>query len=110
MRAFDVGEQPTTIRPSYGLGAWTIDGTILAVVKEAQQEERDPRALIVTNSMNQKKGRGEMTMNLAGNGIHHLSSVSYSKEPERQRHLLFCQIGIGHMHHNLPMQFNQTIR
>ena len=46
MRAFDVGEQPTTIRPSYGLGAWTIDGTILAVVKEAQQEERDPRALI----------------------------------------------------------------
>ncbi len=57
----------------------------------------------MTDSMNQKKGKGEMTMNLAGNDVHHLSSVSYSKEPERPRHLLFCQIDMGNMHHDIPM-------
>jgi hypothetical protein len=89
-----------------GLVLGLIDGTILVVVKEAQREERNPCALIVTNSMNQKKRRGKMTMNLVGNGIHHSSSVSCSKEPESLRHLLFCQIGMSHMHHDLPMQFN----
>ncbi len=93
-----------------GLVLGPLDRTILVVVEEAQQEERDPRALIVTNSMNQKKGRGEMTMNLAGDGVHYSSSMSYSKEPERLRRLLFCQIGMGHMHHDLPIQFNQTVR
>jgi hypothetical protein len=93
-----------------GLVLGSLDGTILVVVKEAQQKERDPRGLVVTDSMNQEKRRGEMTMNLAGNGIHHSSSMSYSKEPERPRHLLFCQIGTGHRHHDLPMLFHQTVR
>ncbi len=93
-----------------GLVLRPLDGTMLVIVKEAQQEERDPRAHVVTNSMNKEIGRGEMIMNLAGNGVHHLSSMSDSNELERPRHLLFCQIGTGHMHHDLPMRFHQTIR
>jgi hypothetical protein len=93
-----------------GLVLGPLDGTILVVVKEAQQEERDPCALVVTNSMNQEKGRGKMTMNLAGNGVHHSSSMSYSKDPERPRHLFICQICMGHMHHDFPMGFHQTVR
>ncbi len=109
MRVFD---RATNDNPIHRIGfvLRPLDETILVVVKEAQREERDPRALFVTEFMNQKKGRGEMTMNLARNGVHHSSSMSYSKEPERPRHLLFCQIGTGHMHHDLPMRFNQTIR
>jgi hypothetical protein len=80
------------------------------MVKEAQQKKRDPRALVMTNSMYKEKGRGEMTMNLARNGVHHPSSMSDSKEPKGSRHLCFCKIGMGHMHHDLPMQFHQTIR
>jgi hypothetical protein len=93
-----------------GLVLGPLDGTILVMVKEAHQEERDPRALVATNSMNQEKWKGKMTMNIAGNGSHHSSSMSDSKEPERPRHLLFCHMGTGHMHHDLPMQFHQTVR
>ncbi len=80
------------------------------MVKETQQEKRDPRALVMTDSMYKEKERGKMIMNLAGNGVHHPSSMSDSKEPKGSRHLFFCKIGTGHMHHDLPMRFHQTIR
>jgi hypothetical protein len=52
-----------------GLVLGVLGGTVLVVVKEAKKEKWDPHALVGTNTMNQKKRRGEMSMNLAGNSF-----------------------------------------
>ena len=92
-----------------GLVHVPLDRTILIMVKETQGKERDPRALIVTNTVNQEKGGSKLTLNFARYRVHHPSSMSDGKEPKGSWHLLFSEVRTGHMDHDFPMQFNEAV-
>ena len=64
----------------------------------------------MANPMNEQERRHNPTMNLTRNCIHHAGGVDDSIKPECARHLFFGKVGTSHMHHDLPMGFNQTIR
>ena len=78
-------------------------------MKETQGKERDPRALIVTDTVIQEKGGSKLIVNFARYHVHHPSSMSDGKEPKGSQHLLFCEVRMGHMDHDLPMRFNEAV-
>ena len=92
-----------------GLVHVPLDRTILIMVKETQGKERDPRALIVTNTVNQEKGGSTLIVSFARYRVHHPSSMSDGKESKGSWHLLFSEVRMGHMDHDLPMQFNKAV-
>ena len=87
----------------------TFEVAILLVMKIAEREEGDPGPLVMTNPMNKQEGRSNLSMYLTRDRIHHASRVDDRMTPEGARHLFFGKIGTSHMHHDLPMGFNQTI-
>jgi hypothetical protein len=87
----------------------TFEVTVLLVVEVAKREEWNPRMFVMANPMNEQERRHNPTMNLTRNCIHHAGGVDDSIKPECARHLFFGKEGTSHMHHDLPMGFNQTI-
>ncbi len=92
-----------------GLVLGPLDSTILIMAKETQGNKRDPHALIVTITVNQEKGGSKLIVNFARYRVHHPSSMSDGKEPKGSWHLLFSEVSMGHMDHDLPMQFNKAV-
>jgi hypothetical protein len=63
----------------------------------------------MANAIDKQKGRRKMAMNLTRDDIHHVGSMSDGMEPKGTRHLFFCQVCAGHMHHYLPVGFKKSI-
>jgi hypothetical protein len=89
------------------LGALKVSVTVMMEV--AKGEYRDPCALVVTNSVNQKKGRRQETGVFARDCVHHPSHVCDGIKPESLGHLLLGEIGPSHVNHYFPMRLNETV-
>jgi hypothetical protein len=79
------------------------------VMKIAQREEWSPSTDVVTNSVNKHERQSEMVLEFSRNCVHHSSGMGDGVEPEVVRHLIFCELPLGHVNHYFPMGFNQTI-
>ena len=90
------------------LGAFEV--AVFLVMELAKREEWNPRPLVMANPMNEQEGRSNPSMNFSGNCIHHSGRVDDSINTEGASHLFLGKVGTSHMHHDLPMGFNQTIR
>jgi hypothetical protein len=71
------------------LGTFLI--TIAHMVKVAEREQRNPSSLVVSNTMDKKEGRSQVSGMLALNSVHHERSMSDCKKPESSGHLLLSR-------------------
>jgi hypothetical protein len=61
------------------------------------------------NIVDQEKRRRQLAMQFPRNGIHHPGGMTNQEKPKVTRHLFFSEIGMAHMHHSLPVQFDQSV-
>ena len=75
----------------------------------ANQEKRTPSSIVMSHTMYEKEWRSQFTPELARNGVHHSGGVGHRIEPKHPRHLLFREVSLSHVDHDLPMRFNKTV-
>ncbi len=61
------------------------------------------------NTVDQEKRRRQLAVQFPRNGIHHPGGMNNREKPKGTWHLFFSEIGTGHMHHSLPVQFDQSV-
>ncbi len=89
------------------LGALKVSAKVMMEV--AKGEYQDPCALVVTDSVNQKKGGRQETGVFARDCVHHPSRVCDGIKPESSGHLLLGEVGPSHVNHYFPMRLDETV-
>jgi hypothetical protein len=79
------------------------------MMKVTYRKQGKPSALVVPNTMHQKKRGSQLAVQFSGDGIHHVCRMNNGEKSERARHLFFGEISAGHVHHCFPVGFDQPV-
>jgi hypothetical protein len=70
----------------------------LFMVEVADEEKRNPYPFVMTNTMNEEKGRHKVTGDCTWYGVHHPSQMYHRIKPKHM-HLLFSEVSSCHVEH-----------
>ena len=79
------------------------------MMKVAYREERKPSSWVGALTVGEHEGRSEFSAILPGDHIHHSGGMFNRVVPKGSWHLLFGEVGAGHVYHDFPMRFNQPV-
>jgi len=73
------------------------------MMKVAYREERKPSSWFRARTVGEHEGRSEFSAILPGDHIHHSGGMFHPVVPKGSWHLLFSEVGAGHVYHDFPM-------
>ena len=79
------------------------------MMKVADREERKSSSWVRARTVGENEGRGKFSAILPWDHIHHSGGTFNRVVPKGLWHLLFSEVGAGHVYHDFPMQFNQPV-